>query len=106
MTHRHRALRAFVSVTSFLVAACGAPADHGKGGPDANAGHDGAKGPTYSAGDLVVSRVYLPVPIANTPGAVYLTVSNGGAAADTLVGVTTTVAEKAELHESMQHPGS
>ena len=55
--------------------------------------------PTVRAGDLTVSRIVAPAPVADGPMALYLEVANGGPAADTLLGATVAGAT-ASLHET------
>jgi copper(I)-binding protein len=55
--------------------------------------------PTVHAGELTVSRIVAPAPVADGPMALYLEVANGGAAADTLLGATVAGAS-ASLHET------
>src|SRR5690606_33623186 len=52
---------------------------------------------------LEVSRVYLAGGIAGAPAALYATVDNHTGAADTLVALTVSVADRAELHTQMRH---
>ncbi len=52
---------------------------------------------------LEVSRVYLAGGIAGAPAALYATVDNHTGAADTLVALAVSVADRAELHTQMRH---
>lgn len=60
-------------------------------------GPAGAETPT-SSGIAVANAWARATPGGAKTGAVYLTVTNGGAAGDQLVGITTPVAARAELH--------
>lgn len=55
--------------------------------------------------EISVSDARVPVP-AGANGAVYMTLTNDGDAADRLIGVTTDIAEVVELHESSMEGGS
>ena len=65
----------------------------------------GASALADEAGIHVAQAWARATPGAATTGAVYLTVSNSGPAADMLTAVTTPAAEKAELHETKMANG-
>jgi len=52
---------------------------------------------------IEVSHVYLAGGIAGAPAALYATVDNHTGTADTLVALTVSVADRAELHTQMRH---
>ena len=54
-----------------------------------------------SANEMRASRVYLVAPAGSSPAAMYFVLANDGIRADTLLGVRTPAAEKAELHETV-----
>ena len=56
--------------------------------------------PTVRAGEIVVSRIVAPAPVADGPMALYLEVANAGATPDTLLGATVAGAAAASLHET------
>ena len=57
-----------------------------------------------TAGTLTISNAYLVAPIGEAPAAMYFTVRNSGATADTLTGIRVTGVAHAELHmEVMSH---
>jgi periplasmic copper chaperone A len=77
------------------ILAQGAPMrDHG--------GHEDATG--FSIGDLVIERPWARESVTRT-GAVYLTVRNDGDADDRLTGISTEIADRAELHASVVEDG-
>jgi periplasmic copper chaperone A len=59
---------------------------------------------TFAVGDLVVESPWARESVTRT-GAAYLTVRNGGDQDDRLVGVSSEVADKAELHSSVMQDG-
>jgi protein SCO1/2 len=61
--------------------------------------------PLARAGDIQVVDALVPRPATATTTALYLTLVNAGAEADTLVGVSTPVAERALLHEMILDGG-
>jgi copper(I)-binding protein len=63
-----------------------------------------AENATFAVGDLVVENPWARESVTRT-GAVYLTVRNGGDQDDRLVGVSSEVADKAELHSSVMQDG-
>lgn len=67
----------------------------------------GALAADQQAGDLTISQPWSrATPLGAPNGVVYLGVTNKGAASDKLVGATTEIAGKAEIHESMENmPG-
>ncbi|MFI5234534.1 MAG: copper chaperone PCu(A)C [Gemmatimonadales bacterium] len=56
--------------------------------------------PVYQAGNLTISRVVAPVPVIGGPGGVYFTITAHGVG-DTLLAVTTPVADSAQIHATM-----
>jgi copper(I)-binding protein len=62
--------------------------------------------PVAQVGDLVVTRAVAPAPVGDGPAAVYFTVVNRGAAADTLVAVASPLATEAMVHDQVQRGGS
>jgi periplasmic copper chaperone A len=66
-------------------------------------GH-GAHGEAARVGDLVVENPWARESVTPT-GVVYLTVRNGGGEDDRLVGISTDVADRAELHSSVMQDG-
>jgi periplasmic copper chaperone A len=63
-----------------------------------------AENATFALGDLVVESPWARESVTRT-GAAYLTVRNGGDQDDRLVGVSSEVADKAELHSSVMQDG-
>jgi copper(I)-binding protein len=63
-----------------------------------------AEDATFAVGDLVVESPWARESVTPT-GAAYLTVRNGGGQDDRLVGVSSEVADKAELHSSVVQEG-
>lgn len=63
-----------------------------------------ACGGAATAGQITVSDARVPVP-AGPNGAAYMTITADGAA-DRLIGAETTIAERAELHESSMRDGA
>ena len=63
-----------------------------------------AESATFTLGDLVVESPWARESVTRT-GAAYLTVRNGGDQDDRLVGVSSEVADKAELHSSVMQDG-
>ena len=59
---------------------------------------------SFAVGDLVVESPWARESVTRT-GAAYLTVRNGGAADDRLIGVASEVADRAELHGSEMQDG-
>jgi len=61
----------------------------------------------YRAGTLVVAQPWSPAtpPVASV-GAVYFSITNGGAKADQLLSVTSPIARVVEIHESREVQGS
>jgi hypothetical protein len=59
---------------------------------------------SFTVGDLVIDNPWARESVTRT-GAAYLTVRNGGDAADRLVGVASEVADRAELHSSVVQDG-
>jgi periplasmic copper chaperone A len=60
----------------------------------------------YRIADLVVAHAWSrPTPPAATVGAVYFSMSNVGRKADSLVGISTPIAGKVEMHESRKVQG-
>jgi hypothetical protein len=59
---------------------------------------------SFTVGDLVIESPWARESVTRT-GAAYLTVRNGGDAADRLVGVVSEVADRAELHSSVVQDG-
>ena len=59
---------------------------------------------SFAVGDLVVENPWARESVTRT-GAAYLTVRNGGAADDRLIGVASEVADRAELHGSEMQDG-
>lgn len=57
--------------------------------------------PVFRTGALIVRNVVAPAPATVVTAAVYLTIENTGGAPDTLVAVTSDVADHAVVHESM-----
>ncbi|MBW2243350.1 MAG: copper chaperone PCu(A)C [Deltaproteobacteria bacterium] len=57
------------------------------------------------AGDLTATDVWIRQPPPGSNAAAYLTLTNRGSAARSLVGVSCAAAEKAELHESKVEDG-
>ena len=57
--------------------------------------------PAVRAGALTIRRLVAPAPVADAPMALYLEVANGGAAADTLLGVEVDGARAASLHATV-----
>jgi periplasmic copper chaperone A len=68
----------------------------------AHGGHGDAA--SFAVGDLVVESPWARESVTRT-GAAYLTVRNGGAADDRLIGVASEVAGRAELHGSEMQDG-
>jgi periplasmic copper chaperone A len=64
----------------------------------------GGDGKSFTVGDLVVENPWARESVTPT-GAAYLTVRNQGDAADRLVGIATSVADRAELHSSVMQDG-
>lgn len=63
-------------------------------------------GEAAMAGDIAVEQAWARASIGTErPGVAYLTLKNHGAAADTLTGVETPVAKRAEIHESFMIEG-
>ena len=63
-------------------------------------------GATAQQGDIVVSGEWArPILIAGRPGGAYFHIKNNGAAADKLVGVTSSVSPKVEIHEHTMKDG-
>ena len=56
--------------------------------------------PVYQIGSLTVSRVVAPVPVIGGPGGIYFTVTAHGVG-DTLIAVTTPIADSAQIHATM-----
>jgi periplasmic copper chaperone A len=63
-----------------------------------------AENATFALGDLVVESPWARESVTRT-GVAYLTVRNGGDQDDRLVGVSSEVADKAELHSSVMQDG-
>jgi periplasmic copper chaperone A len=63
-----------------------------------------AEDTTFAVGDLLVESPWARESVTPT-GAAYLTVRNGGDQDDRLVGVSSDVADKAELHSSVMQEG-
>jgi copper(I)-binding protein len=63
-----------------------------------------AENATFAVGNLVVENPWARESVTRT-GAAYLTVRNGGDQDDRLIGVSSTVADKAELHSSVMQDG-
>jgi hypothetical protein len=59
---------------------------------------------SFTVGDLVIDNPWARESVTRT-GAAYLTVRNGGDAADRLVGVASEVADRAALHSSVVQDG-
>jgi periplasmic copper chaperone A len=60
----------------------------------------------YRAGDLIVSQPWArPTPPSATVGAVYFSVTNGGAKADRLLSISSPMARSVEIHESRSVQG-
>jgi periplasmic copper chaperone A len=59
---------------------------------------------SFRLGDLVIERPWARASVTRT-GAAYLTVRNGGDADDRLIGISTEVADSAELHSSIVQDG-
>jgi copper(I)-binding protein len=66
-----------------------------------------AHGADQQAGDLVIAQPWARATALGVPnGVVYLGVTNKGAAADTLISVSTEVSREAQVHETMDNmPG-
>jgi periplasmic copper chaperone A len=75
-------------VVGLALASCGRPAAEGIGAPV-----------------LEVVDPFTPQPAASDVAAAYLTITNFGEANDTLVGASTEVAERVELHQSVIQDG-
>ena len=61
----------------------------------------------YSAGDLQVREPWSrPTPPAASVGVVYFSVENRGRKADRLLGISSPVADKVEMHETRMHQGA
>jgi len=71
---------------------------------DQGQGMAGGHQTSVEVGDLVVESPWARESVART-GAAYLTVRNGGDRDDRLIGVSSEVAEKAELHSSEMRDG-
>jgi copper(I)-binding protein len=53
-----------------------------------------------------VSRAVIPAPAGDSPAAMYATFDNRSRTPDTLVAISSPVAEHVDLHEQMQHGGT
>jgi copper(I)-binding protein len=67
-------------------------------------GRDQGDAASFTLGDLVIERTWARESVTPT-GAAYLTVRNQGDADDRLIGISTDVAERAELHSSVMQDG-
>lgn len=61
--------------------------------------------PLGRAASLVVLDGWVPVPAGQGPAAVYLTLHNAGATADTLLGLSSSTADEVSLHETVVEGG-
>lgn len=63
-------------------------------------------GATAQQGDIVVSGEWArPILIAGRPGGAYFHIKNDGAAADKLIGVTSSISPRVEMHEHTMTDG-
>ncbi len=85
----------FVLVCALLMAGCGSDSREADPSPSDSP-------PTSGVG---VADAVLVAPAGDAPAAMYLTLTNSGDIADTLTAIETAVAERAELHRSMEHEG-
>ncbi len=96
------------SLSAFVIAGCVADdvADEAPDGAVGNASVPVASAPIARSGNLVVTRAVAPAPIGDRPAALYFTVVNEGAEADTLTGVASEVAGEVMLHDNVRRGGS
>lgn len=95
---------ACASALALILAAC-APSER-PAAPGGAAGGAAVDGAAPAAAELAVHDAWARSADSAASTAVYFTLHNGTAAADTLLGVTSADAEASELHESRQRGGT